>query len=583
LRASRPPSVDTLAPGQRIGPFVLLAPMGVGGSGRIWAVARVGQLGFSKRMALKVMRHDKLSSSRARDRFDREACLGARLNHANVRAVHDLGAHEGRPYMAMSWVDTSLAELLEHASGHALEADVVCWIGMQCCAALEEAHAYIDPTGEPSAIVHRDVSPGNILLTADGHALLADLAAPPRDPRSSPHAGATPERRFFGSLAYAAPEALRQEPLDGRSDLFSLGCVLYEALAGVPAFEGDDEPSVVFQILERGAPDLGQRLPNLSRDLANLVQRCLERQPNGRFQSAAELRAALSACCKHASAFRLEQRASQVVRDVLGARIRAREEAMHVAFQRFAPSSFERTDTLPIARAAADGSGTARSVVPAPPATDGLERDRATSHSDVPMAITRRSPPKRRQYWALGLVATPLLLYGLYRSIDADVSEPSAPGAPSAELPSSEVPNTLPPPAIELEVVRALEAPAATPAPAPGASPPAESATSEVTPPAQDLGGPSPTPDSANESSAPRRAPSRAGNAAARTRDPAAAPRDRATPAREPAEAPARPEPKPFIFHFDGDNPYDGSRQSPPAPRSDAERASGDRTVKSGR
>jgi serine/threonine protein kinase len=566
LRVSRPPSVDTLAPGQRIGPFVLLAPMGVGGSGRIWAVARIGQLGFSKRMALKVMRHDKLSSSRARDRFDREACLGARLNHANVRAVHDLGDHEGRPFMAMSWVDTSLAELLEHASGHALDADVVCWIGMQCCSALSAAHSYMDPTGEPNAIVHRDVSPGNILLTADGHALLADLAAPPRDPRSSPHAGATPERRFFGSLAYAAPEALRQESLDGRSDLFSLGCVLYEALAGAPAFEGDDEPSVVFHILERGAPDLGQRLPHLSKELVLVVHRCLERQPERRFQSAAELCAALSACCRHASAFRLEQRTSEVVREVLGSRIQAREEAMHLAFQRFAPSSLERTDTLPIARAAADGGGTALSVVPAPLAPDGIERDRATSHSGVPVAISRRSPLTRRQYWALGVVATPLVLYGLYRSLGADASERASPGTPMAEASRA-----LPPPApkLELEIVRALESPpaaaptAAPPAPGSGGSPSTAGAASEaVAPPPSEVTG-RPNPDSASEGSPRRRALSRAGNPAGRARDPAA-------PEREPGEAPARAEPKPFIFHYDGDNPYDGSPASPPAGRARA-------------
>ena len=129
------PSVDVWAPGQRFGPFVLLAPLGSGGSGRIWAAARLGQLGFNKRLVLKVMRQDRLSSASARRRFDREACLGGRLRHPNLRAVHDLRSCEGRPYMALSWVDTSLAELLQHAPGERLAPAVVCWIGMQCCSA----------------------------------------------------------------------------------------------------------------------------------------------------------------------------------------------------------------------------------------------------------------------------------------------------------------------------------------------------------------------------------------------------------------------------------------------------------------
>jgi eukaryotic-like serine/threonine-protein kinase len=410
LRATRPHSSDALAPGQRIGPFVLLAPLGAGGSGRIWAVARLGQLGFNKRMVLKVMRQDKLANPRAHERFDREACLGARLSHANLRAVHDLGSHEGRPYMALSWVDTTLAELLEHAPGRRLSADVVCWLGVQCCAALGAAHDFVDAGGAPSPIVHRDVSPGNIMLSADGHALLADLAAVVPDSVASPRAEGS---RFFGSLGYASPEALRQEPLDPRADLFSLGAVLYEALAGAPAFEGDDEHNVVFQILERGAPDLRQRAPELPEALVAVIERCLERRPEQRFQSAKELSAALSACCQARSPFQLEQHTASVIREVLGAPIRAREEALHLAFQRFAPSPFERTDTLPIARAPDASAGTTLSL------DSGVERDGRASEGEVSrsgagLAISHRAPARRRPLWLALLLLAVVSSFGLW-------------------------------------------------------------------------------------------------------------------------------------------------------------------------
>jgi len=375
---------------------VLLAPLGAGGSGRIWAVARVGQLGFSKRMVLKVMRHDKLSNERARERFDREACLGGRLSHPNVRAVHDLGSHEGRPFMALSWVDASLEELLEHSPSHALDPGVACWIGMQCCSALSAAHEYVDHSGAARPIVHRDVSPGNILLTLDGHALLADLTAPAAEASPRPEAAA----RFFGSLGYAAPEALLQQACDARADLFSLGAVLFEVLAGTPAFGGDDERSVMWQILEGPSLDLARRAPAVPADLAAIVERCLERRPENRFQSARELRAALSRCSGQQSSFSLELRAAKTMREVLGARIREREEALHLAYQRIAPSPFEHTDTLPI-------RGAASEEVLVPPASDPPVSDpsRDASHSGAGVALSQRRERRRRgTLWAGALL-----------------------------------------------------------------------------------------------------------------------------------------------------------------------------------
>jgi len=461
LSASRHPPSDTLAAGQRIGPFVLLAPLGSGGSGRIWAVARVGQLGFSKRMVLKVMRHDKLASESARERFDREACLGGRLSHPNVRAVHDLGSHEGRPFMALSWVDASLEELLEHAPGHALDASIACWIGMQCCSALGAAHEYVDHGGVARPIVHRDVSPGNILLTVDGHALLADLTAPAAE-ASPPPGGAA---RFFGSLGYAAPEALRQEACDARADLFSLGAVLFEMLAGAPAFAADDERSLVFQILDGPPLDVARRMPTVPADLAAVVQRCLERRADNRFQSARELRAALARCAGKRSAFTLEQHAASTVREVLGARIREREEALHLAYQRIAPGSFERTDTLPIQGIAGVAPSSRMSLPPlSEPALD-------LSRSGAAMAISERRPRRRRgTLWAAAVAL--LLVVGLYaafagrRSVDAPTAaatlggsapaEPPPPKGDPAPAPASPLPPVVVP-SIDVQALRPLE------------------------------------------------------------------------------------------------------------------------------
>lgn len=400
-----PRSGDLLAPGQRIGPFLLLAPLGAGGAGRVWAVARTGQLGFTKRMVLKVMRQDKLHSDRARQRFDCEARLGAQLRHRHLRGVHEVGSHTGRPYMALSWVDSSLAELLEQAPGRRLEPSVACWLAIQTCEGLAAAHGHVDHAQQPRPIVHGDVSPGNILLTTHGHVLLADLAGAlePNGPRAADGADEAAPARFFGSLGYASPEALRGQTLDGRADLFSLGCVLYEMLCGAPAFEADDERSLLYQVLEQEPADLRQRAPEVAPELAAVVRRALQRRVEERFQSAEEMSAALRACVRGQSAFRLEERSAALIQSVLGERLRAREEEMRGVFQRFAASQFERTDTLPIASAAPGRTTTtlrAGVLEPVSESAAGVSR----SAGPIP-------PPKvgRWGFWAVALVALGLL------------------------------------------------------------------------------------------------------------------------------------------------------------------------------
>jgi len=542
LRASRPASMDPLAPGQRVGPFVLLAPLGSGGSGRIWAVARLGQLGFNKRMVLKVMRQDKLGSDSARERFDREACLGGRLRHSNLRGVHDLGSHEGRPFMALTWVDTSLAELLDHAPERRLDARVTCWLGIQCCAALAAAHGFVDSDGSARPIVHRDVSPGNILLSLDGHALLADLAAPARDTPASPR-GEAAAARFFGSLAYAAPEALRQEPLDGRADLFSLGCVLYEMLAGAPTFEGDDERTVMFQIVERGAPDVRERAPDVPEELAAVLRRCLERRPEQRFESALALRAALSACCRADSAFELERHTAQVLRQALGARIREREESLHLAYQRFAPSPFERTDTLPIGRTTrADGSTlTLTSSGP----TREAERD--LSRSGAGVSLGTPSSSWRRPAWPGGVIVAALVSLGLFawRAL-----HPEAPVRAEKETTRALEVAPLPAPAAPAEPTPQPPPPSA-PAPAPATAPQTPSLTAR--PGAEE---PPPAPARERPAAAPK-------VPAAKQASEKVKPPEKPKPSDEGAAA-TPPAPRAFEFHFDDSDPY--RRASPAAP-----------------
>jgi len=524
-----PRSGDLLAPGQRIGPFLLLAPLGAGGAGRVWAVARTGQLGFTKRMALKVMRQDKLHSERARQRFEREARLGAQLRHRHLRGVHEVGSHTGRPYMALSWVDTSLAELLEQAPGQRLEPSVACWIAIQTCEGLVAAHGHVDHAQRPCPIVHGDVSPGNILLTTHGHVLLADLAGAlePSVPRAVDGADETLPAHFFGSLGYASPEALRGQPLDGRADLFSLGCVLYEMLCGAPAFEADDERSLLYQVLEQQPADLRQRAPEVAPELAAVVQRALERRVQERFQSAAEMSAALRACVRGQSAFRLEQRSAAQIQRALGERLRAREEEMRGVFQRFAASQFERTDTLPIASAAPGRTTTTLRAGVLEPMSESAA---GVSHSAGPAARPR---PGRWGFWAVAFVALSLLA----GYVASALRRPQ----PQAVAPAAEPSGVRAPGAASEQMQQALRG---TPAPggsaAPGSSEPPRPRAAPAEPQPKTL------PASVTRESRPEVVPARKHPATSRPSAPPPAP----------AETPSDAMQRPFQWNFP-DDPYE--------------------------
>jgi serine/threonine protein kinase len=457
LTVVRTSAQRALAAGQCIGPFVLLEPLGSGGSGRVWAAVRVGQLGFTKRMALKLLRQDKLGNPRATQRFDREAQLGARLTHPNIRAVHDLNSHEGRPYMAMRWVDTSLEELLEHAPGRALSPEVTCWVGLQCCAALDAAHAHVDALGAARPIIHRDVAPGNILLSGEGHVLLSDLAAPVDEDGGSLGSSDT---RFFGNVAYASPEALNQQELDGRADVYSLGCVLYQCLCGALPFAAENEHSLMYRVLTQEVVDLRQRAPHVPAALAAVVRRAMARERGDRFESAEAMGSALSACVESLGAFALEERTTQVIRELLGERLRAREEAMHAAFQRYTLSQSGQTETLPI-RQYHEGSaqgGDTRGSVAMPTPAGGM----------VAPVLPARARGRRAGV-ALSLVMLVVILLYLREC---------SPEAPSA---AREVP-VPPPPALAREQREALHLEPPKEAPAPTAQAPAPSLSGAAPP-----------------------------------------------------------------------------------------------------
>ncbi|MHB8411952.1 MAG: protein kinase domain-containing protein [Candidatus Acidiferrales bacterium] len=265
--------------GQTLGHYRILEKMGAGGMGDVYR-ARDEQL--DRDVALKVLPPGLLKDEKARRRFRNEALLLAKLNHPNVATIHEFDTDDGADFLVMECVSgTSLAEKLK---GGALPEKEVLVLGMQIAQALEEAHE--------RGIVHRDLKPGNIIITPKGWAKVLDfgiarLLRPAGD--TDPTQSITGAHGAAGTLPYMAPEQLTGEAAGARSDIFSLGAVLYEMATGRRAFN-EELPSRLIDAIVRERPVPPRALNSrVSPELERIILKCLEKEPENRYQSAKEL------------------------------------------------------------------------------------------------------------------------------------------------------------------------------------------------------------------------------------------------------------------------------------------------------
>ena len=272
-------AIKTLSPGARLGNFEVVELIGRGGMGEVYR-ARDSRL--KRDVAIKV-----LPAGLARDpdriaRFEREAHAAGGLNHPNIVAVHEIGREDNTYWIATELVaGESLASAIGRgpmAVGKALE------IATQIADGLAAAHA--------AGIVHRDLKPANIMVTRDGRVKILDfgLALRRRTSQDSTTLELTDEGTVLGTAGYMSPEQVRGETVDHRSDLFSFGVVLYEMLSGKRAFAGGSSVEVMNAVLKDQPAELPASVPPA---LALIVRRCLEKEPDRRFQSAADLGFAL--------------------------------------------------------------------------------------------------------------------------------------------------------------------------------------------------------------------------------------------------------------------------------------------------
>jgi len=268
-----------LNPGTKLGAYVITTPLGAGGMGEVY---RARDERLDRDVAIKVLPSTSPADEPARKRFRKEALVLSRLNHPNIATIFDFNTLEGRDFLVMELVEGET--LAARIGGRALpEKDIVAF-GAQIAAALEEAHE--------NGVVHRDLKPANVVLTPKGLVKvldfgLAKLLRTPAERDLTASLTATPAAA--GTLPYMAPEQLQGEEADARSDLYALGAVLYEMATGQRAFREDLATQLVDAILHRPPVTPRARNERISPDLERIILKCLEKDPEQRYQSAREI------------------------------------------------------------------------------------------------------------------------------------------------------------------------------------------------------------------------------------------------------------------------------------------------------
>jgi eukaryotic-like serine/threonine-protein kinase len=273
-----------LSNGTRLGPYEILDAIGAGGMGEVY---RARDTRLERIVAIKTLPAHLSCDPIRKQRFEREAKTISGLNHPHICVLYDVGSQDGVDYLVMECVEgETLAKRLEKGP---LPLEQVLNYGAQVADALDKAHR--------AGIVHRDVKPGNIMLTASGAKLLDFGLAKPAAPLVSgatltaavPSTPVTQEGTIVGTFQYMSPEQVEGKEVDGRSDIFSLGAVLYEMLTGRHAFEGKRQLSVASAILEKEPTPISTIKPMTPPTLDHAIRRCLAKDPEERWQTARDL------------------------------------------------------------------------------------------------------------------------------------------------------------------------------------------------------------------------------------------------------------------------------------------------------
>jgi len=328
-----PSPAKHLSSGSPLGRYELLLPIAKGGMAEVWAARLHGTRGFQKVVAIKTILSGAIDDARMEEMFLVEAEIASKIHHPNVVGTIDLGEHEGTLYLVMEWVDgESLNVLMQKAAS---QGGVPLPIGVnligQACQGLYAAHNLRDDEGALLGVVHRDVSPHNLLVTFTGTAKVVDFGIA----KATSLASSTEVGEVKGKFAYMAPEQVRAQAVDARTDLFALGILLYQITTGKHPFRGENPGETLQNICsERGPTPPSAFLPDYPAELEAVVLKALAKNPDHRFSSANEMLTALERAMPGPLEASFEVQVAEYLKQLFGSRTTERRTALRVAQER---------------------------------------------------------------------------------------------------------------------------------------------------------------------------------------------------------------------------------------------------------
>lgn len=273
------------------GRYRLIGRLGGGGMAEVYLARQTGLGGFNRPVALKLIQPEMFDLVDATSMFLDEARIAAEINHHNVMKIFDIGEQDGVLFLAMEYlrgVTLSHMSAQLHQRNERMPPDLIAALLSQACNGLHAAHSLRDPSGRPLNVVHRDVSPSNLMCTSEGVIKVIDFGVARADTRL-----VRKEEGLQGKPGYMSPEQIQGQPLDGRSDIFALGVVLYELCSDQPLFQRDDTVATFYAVVRGEVPPLRSVCPQASPLLEMIAHKALAKHPDQRFQSAADLAAEL--------------------------------------------------------------------------------------------------------------------------------------------------------------------------------------------------------------------------------------------------------------------------------------------------
>jgi serine/threonine-protein kinase len=388
-------NASNLAPGYKLDRYELLCPIAEGGMASVWVARQRGKHGFEKLVAIKTILPIFASDTRFQAMFLDEARIASRISHVNVAQILDLGEEHDVLYLAMEYVDGDALSKLNHAcqkEGSRIPPGILLRVLADTCAGLHEAHELVDG-GVRLEIVHRDVSPHNILINSRGVAKLIDFGIAKARSRAG---GETNSGVLKGKIQYMAPEQALGRPVDRRADVWAVGVVLYYLLSGKPPYEAENQLATLH-LLSSGRPPLPLPL-TVHGAISAVVRKALAYAPENRYQTAAELREALEKAMVEAKVTTTHEDVAAFTGKHLAERAERRRKAIELALE----AAAERHRVAELLQPASEDGLTPAPAQGTPPSQGGIRVTPAppeppSSHALIAAhEATRAEGPGRR-------------------------------------------------------------------------------------------------------------------------------------------------------------------------------------------